>query len=409
MTTERQPTVPLRGPFLTFFVGRSIELAGAAMTPVILPLAVLGVSGSITDAGIVAAANLVPSLVFMLMGGVLADRARRRTLLVLSSGAAALVQAIMASLFLADAYSLASMVILGLFAGFVTAFSGPALRGIVPELVDASDLQRANAILAIGRSVVRIAGPLLAGILVGTVGGGWALVGDAAGSAAAAVCFLFLPAGSRTRPTNSLLRSLVSGWRVYCSTSWIWISSVSFAVINAFSVAPLQILGPAIIAPVLTAVGWGIVLSARIAGTIAAGALLVRWQISKPLVTGRILGALAALPLFGLWWTSNPWILVLLSVLGGFGFGVLTVTYDSTFQRKVPRDALSRVAAWDDMFAFAAIPVSQLLVGPAADALGGRILALICALGLLLAIVIPLMAPSLHRVDRAGDPVLSAP
>lgn len=397
-TTRRQW---FHGPFVPFFVGRIIDLAGGAMTPVVLTLAILTETGSISDAGIVAAATMFPTIVFMLLGGVVADRFNRRSLLVLSNVVSALLQTGMGITLLSGRYNLSAMAALGVCAGVVSAFNGPALRGIVPELVSVADLQRANAALAAGRSAVRVGAPLLAGVLVGTVGGGWALVVDAASSLVAAACFMLIPAGGRPAVAGSMLHGLKSGWKAFSSTRWIWISSISFAAINAFTVAPVQILGTAIVTPVLGAVGWGALLSGRTVGMLLASVVLVKWPVGSPLITGRVFGVLAALPLLGFWLTDNLWILLALSFLGGAGFSILSVTYDSTFHAKVSPETISRVSAYDDLIAFAAIPISQLLIGPLSDHLGNKGLSLWCAAGLAVAALLPLTAPSVRAVDRS--------
>ena len=370
------------------------------MTPFILTLAVLAASGSITDAGIVAAANMIPMLILLLLGGVIADRFSRRSLLVLTGMASALVQTAMGIALLIGCYNLALMVVLGLCGGVVSAFNGPALRGIVPELVGANDLQRANAALAFSRSAVRVGGPVVAGVLVGTLGGGWALVIDAATSTIAAICFMLIPAGGRVGAKSSILTGMMQGWRAFSSTRWIWISSISFGMINALNVAPVQILGSAIVTPVLGAVGWGALLSARTVGMLLASVGLARWPVTSPLITGRLFGVLAALPLLGFWLTSNFWILLAFSIVGGIGFGILNVTYDTTLHAKVPLATLSRVSAYDDLIAFASIPVSQLLIGPLSTHLGNRLLALLCAIGLVAATLAPLAARSVRVVAR---------
>jgi len=377
------------------------------MTPVVLPLAILAATGSVADAGLVAAANMIPTLAFMVFGGVVADRFNRKSLLAITSCLTALLQAGMGIVLLTGNYALWIMVVIGLFSGVVAAFNGPALRGIVPELVEKSDLQRANAALATARSAARMGGPLLAGVLVATIGGGWALLVDAMSSVVAAACFLTLPVAGMAVVSGSLLSGLKTGWNSFASTRWIWISSVSFAVINAVNVAPLQIMGAAIVTPVLGAVAWGALLTGRTAGMLVAGTALVRWRLRSPLVTGRVVGVLAALPLFGLATTDNFPALLVFAFLGGFGFSILTVTYDTTLHSEIPLSMLSRVSAWDDLIAFAAIPVSQLLIGPLSDAFGYRELAFWSATGLIGATLLPLVAPSLRAVSRRSG-VISA-
>ena len=403
MTTESpsRNTRLLTGSFVWFYLGRTIDLAGGSMTPVVLTLAILMTSSSITDAGIVAAATMAPMLVLLVLGGVVADRGNRRTVLIATNVLSAAVRAGMGLMLFTGHYTLAVAIGLGVCSGFISAFSGPAMRGVVPELVEANELQRANALLAATSSVVRVGGPVLAGLLVATVGGGPALLIDAACAVTAALCYLRITSETgRVASQESLLQGLKTGWKTFSSIRWIWISSISFALINALNVAPLQILGPAIILPVLGAAGWGAILSGRTVGMIFAGFILVRHPLKFPMVSGRIIGAVSALPLIGFGLTANFWLLLLASFIGGAGFSILGISYDSTLHSKVSVAVLSRVSSYDDLIAYASIPLAQILVGPAAEAIGNSQLVIFCGFGLIFATLIPLAFPSIRAVDR---------
>ena len=406
MITKSVPrsTNLLKRSFLSFYLGRTIDLAGGSMTPVVLTLGILTASGSITDAGVVAAATMFPMLVLLVLGGVVADRGNRRTVLVVTNILSAAVRAGMGVMLLTGHYTLVAAIVLGVCSGFISAFSGPAMRGIVPELVASDQLQRANALLAATSSVVRVGGPLLAGILVATLGGGPALVVDAVCAVAAALFYLRITSSTgEVKHQESIIQGLKTGWRTFSSIRWIWISSISFAVINALNVAPLQILGSAIVLPVLGAAGWGAILSGRTVGMMLAGVLLVRRPLGSPLIYGRLIGTLSALPLIGFGATDNFWLLLIASFIGGAGFSVLGISYDSTLHTKVSTTVLSRVSSYDDLIAYGSIPIAQILVGPAAEAFGNHQLAIWCGIGLILATLIPLIFPSIRAVDELPD------
>lgn len=120
-------------------------------------------------------------------------------MLIVTNLTTAAVMAVMAVILITDRYDLFVIAGLVLISGAVSAFSQPALRGIVPELVERRDLQRANALLASSQNAVRILGPMIASVLVATVGGGWALAADAASFVLAAAAFTRIPGTSRHR------------------------------------------------------------------------------------------------------------------------------------------------------------------------------------------------------------------
>jgi MFS family permease len=389
----------LHGRFGWFFAGRTIDMFGSSMTTVALSLAVLQASGRATDLGVVLAANIVPMLALLLVGGVLADRVSRRLLLIAANTVSAAAIGGVAVTLLTGRYQLPMIVALSLVAGAAGAFASPALRGIVPELVADTDLQRANALLAGSGHAVRTIAPTAAGLLTATAGGGWALAVDAGSYLLAAALFLRLPAGGRTPAAAPAMgRELLAGWRIFRSLRWVVVASVSFAVVNAVNVGPWNVLGPMLVSDQGGPLGWGAVLSVRAAGLLLMSVVAVRLVFRRPLRTGRLFGVLPALPLLALGFSGEPWIVAAAAFLGGLGFTISAITWDTALQTRVPRDALSRVSAFDDLFSFIAIPLSQVATAPLAAALGAGRLALLCGVAYLIAALVPLLS----RVTRQG-------
>ena len=82
----RESLAPLRErEFRLLFAGRTISFLGTAMAPVALAFAVLDLTGSKTDLGLVLAARSIPQIVFLLVGGVWADRLSRHRVMVASN------------------------------------------------------------------------------------------------------------------------------------------------------------------------------------------------------------------------------------------------------------------------------------------------------------------------------------
>lgn len=399
--TEAVSTVPpevvsvrrlLRGRFGWFFAGRTVDLAGSSMTTTALALAVLQVSGRAGDLGVVLAANLVPTLVFVLMGGAVADRMSRRTLLISANVASGVLMAAMAALLLTDRYSLVYVALLSFGTGIVGAFTSPALRGIVPELVERGSLQRANALLATSRYSARILGPVLASVLVAGAGGGWALAADALSFWLAALAFTRIPGASRPPAAGqSLWRDLLDGWSVFRSLRWVVVMTVGFALGNAFNVGPLNVLGPQVVSGRDGAMGWGLVQAARAAGLLVMSLVAVKVVIRRPLRDGRLWGVLAALPLLALGLSGRAWVVALAAFTGGLGFSLAAITWESTLQTSVPQESLSRVTAYDDLLSYLSIPVSQLAAAPLAGVYGAREICTACGIGYVVACLFPLL------------------
>jgi len=393
----------LAPPFRGFFLGRLVSLLGSAMTPVALALAVLQAAGRPEDLGIVLAAQLFPNLALLLVGGAVADRLPRRAVLVAANLGAGLTQGAVAAVLITGHYSLPLLAGIELANGALAAFTSPALRGIVPELVVAAELQRANALLAAAGNAAKILGPTAAGLVSATVGGGWAIALDAISFLAAAglLARLRLAAPPAAANRQGLLADLRDGWRAFRGITWVWVTTMSCCVINLVNVGAWQILGPLLTTRRSGEAAWGLVLSARAVGLLLMSVALSRLALRRPLRAGQLGGALGGLGLVGVGLgLSAPW-LIGCAFVAGLGFTALDVTWDTSVQQHVPRAALSRVCAYSDLLSYAAIPVGQLLVGPAAERWGGAAVALCCGLAFAAAALAPLAVREVRDLPSA--------
>ncbi|MEV7225818.1 MFS transporter [Polymorphospora sp. NPDC051019] len=396
----------LHSPFRSFYLGRLVSMLGSAMTPVALAFAVLDASGDAGHLGIVLACQMVPHLALLLVGGAVGDRLPRRTVLVVAHLGAGLTQGLVALVLLTGNYRLWLVGALAFAGGALNAFTSPAQRSVVAELVAPADLQRANALLATTRSAVLVLGPTVAGLLVVVAGGGWAIAGDAAGFLAAAAFFARLPAAPAPaapapdrRP--GLWRDIRDGWTVFVTIPWLWPVALAYFVINLVNTGPWQILGPALTGQRDGEAAWGVVLSLRAVGLLLMSAIMYRLVVRHPLRFGRLAGALGASSLIALGLGLDTYWLAAFAFLGGVGFAASGITWDTALQRHVDKAALARVSSIDDLLSFAAIPVGQVLVGPLAARWGGTTVALWCGIAFAVAALAPLAARPVRRLESA--------
>ena len=365
---------PLRDrSFRIFFLGRAVSMLGSAMAPIALAFAVLDLTGSATALGVVLAARSVPMAGFMLIGGVVADRFSRSTVLRASHLGAALTQGAVAVLLLTGQAELWMIVVLEFANGTLVAFTFPALMGVVPQLVRREELQQANAMMAFTRNATSMVGPALAGLLVVSFGSGWAIAVDALTYGVAAVCMglLAVPAFVRTDQT-SMLHDLRVGWTEFRSREWVWVIVAAFGVMNMIYAGLWLTLGPSIAQDTIGERSWGLALSAEAAGFFVMSVLLLWWSIRYPLRAGMIGMLIGVAPLLALGLAPDVVLLVALAALAGAAGEVFDVGWSTALQEHVPGDVLSRVASYDALGSFVAIPVGQLLAGPLALLLGTR-------------------------------------
>jgi MFS family permease len=268
------------------------------MAPVALAFAVLDTSGSATDLGVVLAARMVPLLAFLLVGGAVADRFSRRVVLIVSDLGSALTQgAVAVLLLLTHNYALGTVAVLELLNGLLTAFTTPALRGVVPELAGREQLRQTNSLLGTVKNATKVLGPSASGLLVVAVGSGWAIGFDAITFLAAAGCLARLPLSGRAPSRKSnVLGDICDGWVAFRRIRWVWVVTVSFGVVNLAQTGTWQILGPQLTQELSNKAAWGFVLSARGVGLLLMDTLMYRITSRHLLRFGLAMGVLGSLP-----------------------------------------------------------------------------------------------------------------
>jgi MFS family permease len=401
---------PLRDrTFRTFYLGRAVSMLGSAMAPIALAFGVLDISSSAAALGTVLAARSIPMAAFMLLGGVVADRFSRSTVLRLSHLGAALTQGAVAVLLLSGTAELWMLVVLEFLNGTVVAFTFPALQGVIPQLVRRDELQRANALMAFTRNASAIVGPAIAGALVVTVGSGWAIGVDALAYGVAAVCMglLALPAYVRAEQT-SMLQDLREGWGEFVSREWVWVVVAAFGVINAIHAGLWFTLGPTIALDTVGERGWGLVLSAEAGGFFVMSLVLLRMTLRHPLRAGMLCMLAGTLPLLALGLAPELSLLMIGAAVSGACTEVFGVGWSTALHENVPEEVMSRVFSYDALGSFVAIPVGQLLAGPLAAAFGLRRVVIVGALLYAVLAAATLLSRSVRDLESRPETVASA-
>ncbi len=359
-----------RAQFRWFYLGRTLSLFGSGMTPVALAFAVLQARHGQQLLGYILAAELLPNVLVVLIGGSVADRYRRDRLIQLASWGSGFSQACIAVVVLtgANPYWIFPFAVIN---GVLGAFTSPAIRGIVPELVDGDDIKQANALLNTSRSAGRIVGPAVAGILVATVGGGWGIAFDALSFFIAGACMVRVripshPIGS----ANSLLRQMGEGWAYFRRQRWIWSITGAWALMNAVQMGAWQVLGPIIAKHTFGSTGWGLTLSVKSIGLLIASVLMLRFQFSRPLRDGMVAAAAVGIPMVVLGQSLDLPYLIAAAMVAGIGSTVSTIAWDTSLQQGVPKEKLSRVLAFDEFGSYVVIPLGEILAVPVADRFG---------------------------------------
>ncbi len=394
--------------FRLLFIGRTISLFGSSFAPIALAFAVIALTGSPSDLGLVLSAYMLAHLVFLLVGGVWADRLPRHLVMVTSDVLSAAAQIAAAILLLAGIAETWHLVVLAALKGGASAFFMPASTGLVPQIVSAPRLQQANALLSLSRNSTRIAGVALAGLLVATVGAGWALALDGATYAVGAVFvgMLKLPP-VKPLADRKFLRELAEGWHEFRSRSWLCVTIVQFALINAYAIGAFLVLGPFVAEKELGgAAAWGFILAAEAAGMILAGIVALRYRPERPLLVAT-LAVLTMAPLLALLGLAAPLMLILpAALLAGVGLELYGVFWDTTLQQHIPDEKLSRVSSYDVLGSFALIPVGVAVMGPISGAIGVANTLIGAALVVVVATIAVVCVRDVRNLRRLDPPIV---
>jgi MFS family permease len=391
---------PLRHPpFRRQFFAQAISMTGSSLTPVAIAFGVLGATGSAATLGLVLLAYSIPMLVFMVAGGVWADRMPRNRLMMSSNLVRFVTQSGFGVLLLSQHLPLWAMLALQIVAGTATAFASPAGLGLTAATAPAGSLQQANALLAVTGDVTGIVGPLAAGVLTVTVGAGWALVIDGVSFLGSALLLSGLRLPPVERKRTRFVTEVVDGWREVTKRSWVWASIIHFAVYNvAFSI--VVVLGPARLAGTANgALGWGAVMAGLSVGTLSGNALALRLTPRYLLRWPRVAELLIVPMIVALAFAAPVPVLVAAAFLMGVTMTFPDALWFTALQQEIPPEAISRVSAFDYLGSFALRPLGYSLAA-ALVVVGARASLLALAAVFVLTTLLSLLAPGVRNLVR---------
>ncbi len=363
------------------FVAYLVSYTGTAMAPIALAFGVLELTGSTKDSAIVIAAPTLAAVFVLLFAGVVADRSSRQRVIWISETVSMLAQFGMAWLFLSGTATVPLLTGLMLVHGVVMAFHQPAAVGFIVQLVDADDLQAANAVLSLARFGAMAGGAALGGLLVAYVGPGWTLALDAASFGISAILvFSMTPNLQRPPEKATLLTDLRLGWREFTSHTWLWVIVVQFSLIVAATEAVFGLLGPAYAKTELSGAGdWGLIAGGFGAGTMVGALAGIRIRPLYPMRFGTFcVFLLAGLPL-ALAFGQPLWLGVLTAFCGGIAGQIFGVIWYTALQKKIPSEMLSRVSAYDHLGSIALAPLGIVAGGYLFEYFGFQLALLVAA------------------------------
>jgi len=201
--------------FRLFAIGMLISFTALQMQMLAQNYLVYQLSGLATAIGYVSAASGISMLVLSFFGGIIADRVSKRNLLALSQLGIAVLTLFLAIMITMGFIEVWHIVVTAIAIGIIAAFNMPARQSYVPDIVGSNDLMNAMALNAGLMNMTRIAGPAIAGVLIGIFGVGLVYFLKTAGYVTFVVILLFIPIKGKSTATfsKSLLGDAAEGLR----------------------------------------------------------------------------------------------------------------------------------------------------------------------------------------------------
>ncbi|HMJ35888.1 MAG TPA: MFS transporter [Baekduia sp.] len=404
--------------FRLLWAGACASLLGDGAFLVALVWQVYAMSGSVTGMSLVGIAMTVPTITFLLIGGVASDRLERRWILVGADLLRACAVALLAGLTIGGQVELWHVVVLSAFYGTGSAFHAPAFDALVPELLAGERLAQANALDQLMRPLaLRLGGPALGGVIVGVGGAGAVFLLDTASFLAAAGTVLLMRPADGTRVAaaagGSLLGDLRTGWRFVRGHAWLWATFASAAIAYLLFMGPVEVLLPWIVKEGMggSAFDLGLVFAAGGLASMVCAVLLGRYGLPRRSITFMLVAwTVATLAVAGYGAANAIWQLMIASAIFNGLETAGTIVWATTKQQHVPGALLGRVSSLDWLISVGLLPLSFALTGPVSAAIGPE--ATLIGAGVLGSVVTlaALWVPGMRVLEqrREGDGLVGA-
>ncbi|HEY1825074.1 MAG TPA: MFS transporter [Acidimicrobiales bacterium] len=369
--------------------GQAISNFGDGVANVALTLLVLDTTHSVTALGWFAAARMTPQVILLLIGGVIVDRFSRRTLLILSDTVRAVLTAGIVVMLLTHSLHFWELLVFAVFFGSFDALFYPAIAAFIPEVVGEELLPAMNAVRPLANNLMgSTIGPAVGGILA-AFSASLSIGVDCATFVASTVALILMSATPKpvVKEGATMIGDIKEGLSYVIHTRWLWTSSVSVTLVNAFVLTPMFVLLPFFLRHNLHLAKFYVGLGVALAGVSGAlGALIVG---NLPMPKRRIrmmwvywsIGSATAL-VMGI--ATNFWEVEIfpIAVSPMIIFG--NVIFESMMQTEVPRELLGRASSVDWFVSLGVAPLGLVIASQIANVIGVRtyfvIFAIICLL-----------------------------
>lgn len=364
--------------FRRLLSARTISNFGNGLSPVAVAFGVLSLPGATAKTlSLVMAVHLAPLVLFMLFGGVIADRFPRALVIGTTDIMLSLFIITNGVLLVNELASVTSFVIVALVSGTLNALWWPAFTGLVPEIVDEDHLQPANGFVGLVSNSANIIGAVTGGIIVAAVGAGTAIVIDGITFLIAGILVLKLRHFGKTRTNDehspSVFDDLIHGWKEFSSRKWIVTVVAGYSVIAMVFESGFSVVGPVFAKESLGGPKpWSWILASFSIGMAVGVAVTMKVKPRYPLFLGLAMQFGMVLWFISMGFTKSVPLAMLAAFCCGFGMDFFMVLWQTALQTEVPNEALSRVSSYDAFGSLFFAPLGLVIAGPIVTEIGAQ-------------------------------------
>jgi MFS family permease len=391
-------------------ISRFVSNLGNGLAPVAVAFGVLELpNGDGKSLSLVMATTSLTLVLFSLLGGIIGDRFPRAWIvggadmflafLVIGNGIA----------YVTGNGSVILFTVVGFFSGVLNAIWYPAMSALTSDLAEPEILQDSNAATMLSGNIALILGTAVAGIIVATIGPGWAIIIDGVTFLIAGLLVYSMradtPVAEREEVTSTL-QDLKTGWREFSSRRWVFLVVLSFSFVVAMERAVYSVLGPLVADEQLGGPKpWSVILATWAIGSVVGVLFAGKVRPRFPIRVAIILQFPVFLWFFSLANTTNIAVIALFSFFVGIAFDFFYVLWVTTLQQHIPKESLSKVMSYDAFGSLALAPIGIAIAGPIAEALGTRSILNVFAFLFLFCMAAPLLSREVRMTESRTNPV----
>jgi len=389
-----------RNDFWLLASGQALSWLGGGFQTVALAAAVVLTGGGPGDLGLVMASSVIAMLICTLFGGVWADRLQPHRVMMLSDIVRCATVGGMAVMFGTGHRSIMLLCALAAITSGAGAFFSPAMMALKPMLVTPERRQSANATLSLLQTAASVIGPAAGGLVVAAFSPAIGFVVNSLSFVASVATVVFIRARVERAPHRGMLHEMGEGWTAIRSRDWLFSGVLAATVYHIANGIVLVVIPVVVIRHLGGASAAGLIYAAEGLGGVVGAAIAMRYKPVRLMRAGWLTLLLMPLWVFAYVWPGVLAAIVVGAVVGYAGLSFFSVAWETAIQDHVPHSMLARVASWDMLTSFIAMPIGSVLAGPLTAAFGINPVFVGCAFVLLASGIAPLCVRGTRTLTR---------